>query len=317
MDSCEGESEQEIKNEKGNAKKIEENIEKEKVQANVPKPSIAKVLNRDFLLTRVKEINTFMDRHTDKLSNIFKPKDINTIPKKPNTNNATINNTNPSNTPTQEPVTLRYAAPTSFTTALDKNKPSQIPQHYNVVVPPSLNTAKYPDATSHSPLLRTNPGVYNKTNKPVAPKEHYRGTYHNNQGINTAPSNALYSILNGNKVGNNNAKAHGGGHNVSYTVNNTSNTVNTTINLMSPPKSKNTNANTKQKEEDMDFEKENKEISVMNIRSPLKKIVVYSHQKDVAFANVEKEACLIDDVIRNSPKYLNRPDKLILEDTAI
>jgi len=60
--------------------------------------------------------------------------------------------------------------------------------------------------------------------------------------------------------------------------------------------------------------KENRENILLNMRSPLKKIVVYSHQKDTIIDNVEKEAVVLNEFIKNSPH--NSPDlhKLILED---
>jgi len=66
----------------------------------------------------------------------------------------------------------------------------------------------------------------------------------------------------------------------------------------------------------MHEDKENKNMNFLNMRSPLKKIKVYSHQRDTVVANVDKEANYLQEILQKSPQNSPNIRRLILENNA-
>jgi len=64
-------------------------------------------------------------------------------------------------------------------------------------------------------------------------------------------------------------------------------------------------------------DKENKNVlNFMNMRSPLKKIKVYGHQRDTLVAHVDKEANYLQEIIQKSPQNSPNIRRFILENNA-
>jgi len=258
--------------------------------------SQAPTLNKDFLLAKVKDLTQFMSTHTEKISDLFNP--AKQAPKK-----------SPPNNNTGQAQTTRYAVPTtipqdnatSARQAKNQGFPEPIPNPSSFRQnPPSINN---PPAKNAKPLAYKDTSY--KINFPINNLPHGN----TQQAESSRPSLGYYTgpmaATMDNKAGT--ARAYmGNNQNNTSVLNNTMNiTLNSSLNSTPKRESKNT----------LEVEKENKDIGPL--RSPLKRIVVYGHQKDAVFAGVEKEANLLEEVIRKSPKLANGPDRLIYEDSAV